>query len=160
MVGKEQAFVLVRDWLPASPKVDRDEALGELARRYLACHGPSTDRDLVKWAGITLGDACKALSRVSPVTVEAAPLPAPRLLGPFDELLMGWASREAVLGDHTGVVTVNGIFKPIALVGGKAVGTWAMPGGRVVLQPFAPLTAAVSRALARDAVDVERFLAG
>lgn len=158
MIGKEQAFVLVRDWLPPAPHVDRDQALGELARRYLAGHGPSSDRDLAKWAGITLGDARKALAQVSPALVDAAPLPPPRLLGPFDELLMGWASREPVLGDHSGVVTINGIFKPIMLVRGKAVGTWAMPGGTVGLQPFAPLSATVTKALARDADDVQRFL--
>ncbi|MCW2601576.1 MAG: hypothetical protein JWM02_3405 [Frankiales bacterium] len=166
MLGKEQAFVLVRDWLPPGRPVDRDVALAELARRYLAGHGPSTARDLGKWAGITLGDARKGLAAVKVLGDqlvdlpgrEVAPLPVPRLLGPWDELLMGWASREPVLGDRTGIVTVNGIFKPIALVRGKAVGTWGLPGGKVALVPFAPLSASVSKALARDAADVERFV--
>ncbi len=71
---------------------------------------------------------------------------------------MGWQSREPVLGTHAGVVTKNGVFKPIALVRAKAVATWAMPGGKVVLQPFGPLSGAVSKALDRDAADVHRFL--
>jgi hypothetical protein len=163
MVGKEQAFVLAQDWLPKAPAVDRDQALGELARRYLAGHGPSSEHDLAKWAGITLGDARRALaqcvsSRTGPATVEPAPFPAPRLLGAFDELLMGWASRTPVLGDHSEVVTRNGIFSPIALVRGKAVGTWGLPRGKVALAPFGPLSATVTRALARDASDVERYL--
>jgi hypothetical protein len=158
MVGKEQAFVLVRDWLPAVAPMDRDVALGELARRYLVGHGPSTDRDLAKWAGITLSDARRGLTSVKVPEVAPAPLPAPRLLGGFDELLMGWASREPVLGGHQGVVTMNGIFRPIALVRGKAAATWTLPRGRVVLAPFAPLPVAVQRALDADAADVERFL--
>src|SRR5450756_992488 len=55
MLGRGHAFVLVRDWLGAPPAaVDRDRALAELARRYLAGHGPATDRDLAKWAGLPL----------------------------------------------------------------------------------------------------------
>ena len=45
--GRDQAFVLVRDWLGAPPEpLDRDRALALLARRFLAGHGPATDRDL------------------------------------------------------------------------------------------------------------------
>ena len=35
VVGREHAFVLVRDWLGEPPKVDRERALAELARRFL-----------------------------------------------------------------------------------------------------------------------------
>lgn len=62
VIGTEQAFVLVRDWLGDPPKAtDRDTALSELARRFLAGHGPADERDLAKWAGITLGDARRGL---------------------------------------------------------------------------------------------------
>ena len=169
VVGKEQAFVLVRDWLPAAGPVDRDQALGELARRYLVGHGPSTERDLVRWAGITLGDARCGLRRAGAEgnelldlpgrdSQEPAPLPPPRLLGGFDELLMGWVDREPVLGDHRSVITKNGIFHPIALAAGRAVGTWRFPGGGVRLEPFGPLDPGVTEALERDAEDVHRFL--
>jgi hypothetical protein len=43
-----QAYVLVRDWLGEAEAVPRDRALAELARRYLAGHGPAGDRDLEK----------------------------------------------------------------------------------------------------------------
>ena len=42
MIGKQHAYVLVRDWLGKRPAVDRDAALAELARRYLAGHGPAS----------------------------------------------------------------------------------------------------------------------
>src|SRR5215472_3672502 len=50
IVGREQAYVLVRDWLAGphgpggAPEFDRDRALAELAARYLAGHGPATER--------------------------------------------------------------------------------------------------------------------
>ncbi|MCW2608268.1 MAG: hypothetical protein JWO60_2961, partial [Frankiales bacterium] len=56
VVEGEQAFVLRADWLGPAPDVDRDAALVELARRYLAGHGPGSAQDLARWAGIALGD--------------------------------------------------------------------------------------------------------
>ena len=57
-------------------------------------------------------------------------------------------------------MTVNGIFRPFALVDGRAVATWGMAGGRVEVTPFAPLSERVSAALEADAADVVRFLSG
>ena len=53
---------------------------------------------------------------------------------------------------------MNGIFKPFALVGGRAVATWTVPGGRVSLQLFGQLSSSVLTDLGREARDVERFL--
>ena len=174
VVGKEQAFVLARDWLGAPPPaVGREAALGELARRYLAGHAPAADHDLARWAGIGLGDARAGLSRSGavqradglaelPASAERAPaaLPPPRLLGAFDPLLLGWASRDPITGPHKQIVTVNGLFRPFALAGGRAVATWTITGGQVVLAPFAALDAETQAALDTDAADVTRFLAG
>jgi hypothetical protein len=167
----EQAFVLVRDWLgPPPPSLDRDTALAELARRYLAGHGPASDRDLAKWAGLPLGDARRGLAALrlvdrgsGLVSLRRAPrpppaLPAPRLLGAFEPFLLGWTSREQVVGAADTTVAVNGLFRPFALVGGAAAGTWALERGRVALAPFRPLSASDAAALEADAGDVERFL--
>jgi hypothetical protein len=53
---------------------------------------------------------------------------------------------------------MNGIFKAIALVDGRAVATWTMPKGTVELAPFGRLRAADRAALEADAADVARFL--
>ena len=172
MAEGDQAYVLVADWLGRRAKVDRDRALAELARRYLAGHGPADDRDLAKWAGIGLRDARAGLAAIARELVEPAAglvalagspgrrpaLPSPRLLGPFDPLLHGWVSRADVLGDRQDVVTGNGIFRPIALAGGRAVATWRMPAGAVELEPFEPLGVSIAAALETDAVAVVRFL--
>jgi len=174
MAGKDQAFVLASDWLGAPPPaMDREAALGELAGRYLAGHAPAGDADLAKWAGIGLRDARAGLARCGAVQRAdglaelpgapqraAAVLPPPRLLGAFDPLLLGWASRDPVTGPHKHIVTDNGLFRPFALAGGRAVATWTFAGGRVALKPFAPLDAETTAALDAEAADVTRFLAG
>lgn len=119
----EQAFVLVRDWLGNSPRVDRDIALGELAVRYLRGHGPATDVDLARWAKLPLRDARAGLASIADRLIELAgclvdlaprrrspKLPQPRLLGPFDPVLLGWRDRDEIVGDATGLVTTNGLF--------------------------------------------------
>ena len=167
-----QAFALAEDWLGPAPPVDADTALAELARRYLAGHGPAADRDLARWAGIALGAARGGLKAIAGELVEGAgglvdlarrpagggAIPPPRLLGPFDPLLHGWADRTPVTGEHAGIVTSNGIFRAIALVDGRAAATWSLARGEVTLAPFAPLDAAVMAALDAEAADVRRFL--
>ncbi len=174
MAGKDQAFVLTADWLGAPPPpLDREAALGELARRYLAGHAPAGDVDLAKWAGIGLRDArtglarCGALQRPDGLAERPAPperaaavLPPPRLLGAFDPLLLGWASRDPIIGPHRHIVTDNGVFRPFALADGRAVATWTITRGRVVLAPLRGLGPETVAALDTDAADVIRFLAG
>jgi hypothetical protein len=73
-------------------------------------------------------------------------------------VLLGWSSREPVLGAHGRLVATGGLFRPFALVRGRAAATWTMPGGRVALAPFTLLTRPDAAALAADAAGVERFL--
>jgi hypothetical protein len=171
MVGGEQAFVLVRDWLGKPPKSpSREQALGELARRYLLGHAPATDRDLAKWAGVTLGDARLGLRQLAlldrgaglvALDRAAAPpyeLPPPRLLGTFEPSLLGWESRESVIGSHVGLVTNNGIFRTFAMVDGQAVGTWSLAKGKLVITLFGEVSAKARKALDTDAERVVQFL--
>lgn len=174
VVGGEQAFVLVRDWLgPVPPPVDRDRALTRLAERYLAGHAPASDRDLARWSGLSLRDARAGLAGLEPrlrrrpdglVTLAGqqldAPLPPPRLLGPFEPVLLGWQSRDDLIGPHRGLVTINGLFRPFALVDGQARATWCWRRGHVVVEPLEPLDPDDAAALEVDALDVARFLTG
>jgi hypothetical protein len=187
MHGSEHAFVLVRDWLGAPPPpLDRDVALGLLARRYLAGHGPAADRDLAKWAGLPLGEARRGLAVVGSGLADRAdglaslagpaepdrpddddPVPPLRLLGAFDPLLLGWASREMFLAPGAPVITTNGLFRPFVLVGGRGAAVWGITRGKVMLDPAGPggprgllgrLSAPERAALAAETADVERFL--
>jgi Winged helix DNA-binding domain len=161
MAGAKQAYVLVRDWIPDAKPVDRDRALSEFARRYLVGHAPADDRDLARWAGISLRDARAALAAAGPARKrEPADLPPPRLLGAFEPLLLGWTSRTDILGEKSpNLVTVGGMFHPFALVGGKAVARWRLtPDGQLELDPFRRISKADRAALEEDAEDVKRFL--
>jgi hypothetical protein len=171
MIGKQHAYVLVRDWLGEASPPDRERALAELARRYLVGHQPATDRDLARWAGLPLRDArgglkaiageleedTEGLLRLAKRSKPEEP-PPPRLLGAFDPVLLGWTSRVEVLGPHTTLVTRNGIFHPFAMVDGRAVAKWGLAGGKLTIEPLEPLSARVAKAIEADAVAVTRFL--
>ena len=171
MIGREHAYVLLRDWLPAPRSFTREQALAELARRYLAGHGPATDRDLARWAGLPLRDARAGLQAIAAELVNhpgglvdlrgrprAARLPAPRLLGAFEPVLMGWSSRADVLGDVEGAIVSGGIFRGFALAGGRAVAVWRFAGQKILIEPLQTLSGEWQRALDDDAAAVRRFL--
>ncbi len=172
MAGKQHACVLARDWLPKAKPIDRDDALPEFARRYLAGHGPATDRDLARWAGIPVGQARRGLTGISSELKDlgdglvdlkkrrpAAELPPPRLLGAFEPCLLGWTSREDIVGtEPKNLVTVGGMFYPFAMVRGQAVARWKLADGGLELDPFRRIAKADREALERDAAEVERFL--
>lgn len=172
MQGKQHAYALVADWLGPQKMPERDGARAELARRYLAGHGPADERDLARWAGLPLRDARAGLAAIASELVQrpdglvdlagserSTELPPPRLLGAFEPLLLGWVSREEIVGPHKLLVTNNGIFRPFALVGGRAVATWGYAGGEVTIKPLGKVTKQAAAALERDGRAVEEFLA-
>ncbi len=84
--------------------------------------------------------------------------PAPKLLGAFDPVLLGWASRASLLGEHEGALLSGGVFRPFALARTRAVALWRLLGPEVLLEPFGRLSKATTTALRRDAKDVTRYL--
>ena len=171
MAGKQHAYVLVRDWLGEQKPVEREAGLAELARRYLVGHAPADERDLARWAGLPLRDARAGLEAIASKLTERgdglvelkrqpppAEIPPPRLLGAYDPLLLGWTSREEVVGPHKMLVTINGLFRPFALVDGRAVSTWGYAGGKVTVEHLGKVTKKAAAALEADAAEVIRFL--
>jgi hypothetical protein len=187
MTGGQQAFAHAREWLGAGadppPAERRDAALAELARRYLAGHGPATDADLARWAGLPLRDARAGLRGVASELVEldggmvdltrrrpghgTTPEPEslpPRLLPAFDPSLVGWRMREPFLRREDEPLVIppgGGLFRPFATVEGVAAATWGArrQGERVAvrIEPFEPFDDEVSAALRAEAQDVARF---
>jgi hypothetical protein len=185
VVGSEQRYALVADWLPSAPAevariaTDRDRALRELALRYLAGHGPADARDLAKWAGLTLRDARAGVAAVGDRLRDRGgglveltgrsrtpEPPGPRLLGAFEPVLMGWCSRAWVLGEHDPDVVTGGIFRAFAFAfapdpehpAGRPVATWKFSRDGVELSPFARLDEGHREALRRDQQALVRFL--
>jgi hypothetical protein len=173
MIAGKQAFVLAHDWLGEPAPVDRDHALAELVRRYLAGHGPADARDLAWWAGLPLRDVATGLDSIASELdqhedglvdlkrrPEVSPLPEPRLLGPFEPILLGWKSRDLLLGDDQSRVISGGIFRAFALVRGRAAATWTISRNSLELKPFGRLNPTDESMLETEAEDVKRFLGG
>jgi hypothetical protein len=159
--GKEQTFVLLDEWVPAPRRLGREAALAELAARYFASHGPATVGDFAGWAGLTLTAAREGLEAAQSGLVserQGAKVwwwgndaderggddpPGVVLLPGFDEYLLGYRDRSAVLAAahaHRVVPGGNGVFFPIVVEGGRVVGTWkgAVKRGalQVTVDPF------------------------
>jgi hypothetical protein len=169
--GKQQTFTLLDEWAPPTKHLERDEALVELARRYFTSHGPATIPDFVWWSGLTVTDARAGLEMVkaqlsretvngqtywmsSDRPASADDAPTTYLLPGFDEYLLGYKDRTAVLeAVHAQKVTPgnNGVFNPIIVIEGCVVGTWKriFKKDTVVIEtaPFTPLSQAQSHAI-------------
>jgi hypothetical protein len=143
--GREQTFVLTRDWIGELPAVARETAVAELGRRYRAAHAPCDATDLARWAGIRLGDAKAAMRDAGEVALRDGRIP-PRLLGPFDPYIMGWKDRSfAVPAEHEKTLLPGGgMFRAVAIDDGVVVGDWAAVAGDPRFD--------------RERADVERFL--
>jgi Winged helix DNA-binding domain len=64
VVDGEHTYALMGERVPTPRRLDRIEALAELALRYFTGHGPATERDLVYWATLTLADVRAGLQQV------------------------------------------------------------------------------------------------
>jgi hypothetical protein len=168
--GKQPTFELLDKRVANVRKLSNRQALAELAKRYFTSHGPATIKDYVWWSGLTVSDAKAGIEGASPglesVQLQektyymAKNLPSRggddgrvHLLPAFDEYLVGYADRSAVLGGaeaqrmlKSGKVyftTSNGIFLPVVVADGEVVGTWKRRAekGRalVTIRPFVKL---------------------
>lgn len=182
--GKQPTIVLLDEWVPPSPPLERDAALARLARRYFSGHGPATLQDFMWWAGLTTADARAGLAAaqadLAQVTVDGqaywqsptalvpdGPIEGVHLLPAFDEFLLGYRDRSASLDPaHADAVApgANGVFRPILVVDGRVVGTWSRTVKRATVtvtpQPF-PAHPAVDRAAFTPAAErYAHFLGG
>ncbi len=162
--GKQQTFALLADWAPNAKHLERDEALAELATRYFGGHGPATLPDFARWSGLKISDARAGLelakSQLTSETIGAAEYwmartmpawpdlpPTAHLLPAFDEFLVGYKDRDAVLDPQQAqAVTLgsNGMFNPVIVIDGRVVGTWRRTIKRDVVEISASSFTALS----------------
>ncbi|MEO6573784.1 MAG: winged helix DNA-binding domain-containing protein [Polyangiaceae bacterium] len=177
--GKQQTFTLLEEWAPDARRMARDEALAEVATRYFTAHGPATLQDFTWWTGLAVAEARTALAMVESRLVfervddttywrcagsRPSPKPAPgaHLLPAFDEYLVGYTDRTAVLENKLAVNAGGGMLAPTMVIGGQVVGTWkrvlAKKGVRIALSPFTALDASQLRAMSAPAARYGAFL--
>ncbi len=149
--GKQATWALLAGRAPrpgAAPA--REEALAELARRYFRSRGPATVADFAWWSGLAPAEARAGLASVASelasrttagVTwwhagqaprVSAAALAEAYLLPAFDEYLVAYRDRSAVLSprDARRINAGGGLLAPTVVVGGRVVGVWRRTLGR------------------------------
>jgi hypothetical protein len=179
--GTGQAVVLLDEWVPDPHRPARSEAFGELARRYFSSHGPATLKDFLWWGKLLVPDAKAGLlaarDSLRELVIDGtsywlaadAPDSAPRgtlaLLPGFDEYLLGYQDRSAVLPDeHSDRIVPggNGMFLSTIVSNGRVVGLWkrrtTASGIELTPEPFAELSAAETTRLHRAARAYARYL--
>ena len=154
--GKQHTFVLLEEWIPRAKTMERDQALAELARRYFTSHGPAALPDFVWWSGLAAAEARAAPEMARPhllqeviagetywfpssIPAASDGSPMAYLLPAFDEYLVGYKDRRAVL-DPRHVKLTNaggGMLSPTIVIDGQVVGAWkrTLKKGAVVITP-------------------------
>ena len=138
------SYSLAADKLPVRKTIDRDEALMSFTRKYFRHSQPATLEDFVWWSGLNISDCRRGIGLLGDwlhtecwhgrdfyLTDDARTRGFQKgrfiLLPPFDEYLISYKSRDIVLPpEHTHRAHNNrGIFWPVVLLDGKAVGNWS-----------------------------------
>lgn len=181
--GKQLAFALLEERVPRSRSLDRDEAIGELTRRYFVSHGPAQLRDFVWWSGLTQFEAKRGIAiagealasrEVDRVTYWCDPRhawtrPAARtahLLPNFDEYSVAYADRSAMLHParpfRPELFAFSSILSNIVTIDGQVSGAWRRISATdrliVVIRLLADVTAPERKLVEDAARRFSRFL--
>jgi winged helix DNA-binding protein len=156
-------LLLMNTWLGVDLPT-REEGAKHLVRSYLASFGPATQQDLLRFAGVRVGDLRPGLERLELKTyrdergrvlldLPRAPLPdgdvpAPvRFLPKWDSSLLAYAppERTRLLPEkfRSTVIRKNGDVLPTVLVDGFVAATWTVDRRRgLEIEPLRRLTKA------------------
>lgn len=179
MKGKQFTYALVEERAPKQRKLAHDEALAELAARYIAGHGPAQAKDFAWWSSLSMKDVKAGLAMNAALKRETingkeywfpAKVPAYRpstpsvmLLPTYDEYGIAFTDRSDMMveGDWKDLME-QGLYVNAILLDGVAVGAWrrsyAKKGILIELQPFRPFTRRERNAIEEAAERFSAFL--
>ena len=178
--GRPEILVM-EEWLGTELPARADGAAC-LVRSYLAAFGPASQADILRFAGVRVGDIRPGLERLELrrfrddsgrvlLDVPRAPLPdaetpAPvRFLPKWEESLLAYDDRRRILPKElqSTVIRKNGDVLPTFLVDGVVAGRWNVERTKakatLVLGPFAPLPQRARRNLEEEGERLVRFVA-
>jgi hypothetical protein len=179
--GKQFTYTLLENRAPDShARLKRDEALAELARRYFRSRGPATIDDFKWWSGLAPAEARAGLESVKSMLAssvidgrahwhdkDVVPMirpPAASLLPAFDEYLIAYRVRDAVL-DPKHAKRLNaggGMLGNCVVLDGRVIGTWRRTLARatvaIVLDLFEAPTRRAHQAITAAAQRYSAFL--
>ncbi|MGX7824237.1 winged helix DNA-binding domain-containing protein [Actinokineospora sp. 24-640] len=138
---------------PGTTALDEDTALARLAQRYLDGHAPATAEDFAAWSGLPLAKARAGYAQAEPPAM-ADPGPSVRLLGHFDDYLLGHKDRELIVPPRwSALVFRAGMIMPVVLADGEVVGTW-----KNLSEHLVEVTGPVPADCRAEVADLGRFL--
>ena len=172
-------LMLMQRWLEVALP-EREEGAKRLVRSYLAAFGPATRQDLLRFAGVRVGDLRAGLDALELRTFQdeqgrelldlpRAPLPdadvpAPvRFLPKWDSALLAYAppERARILAEkhRSTVIRKNGDVLPTVLVDGFVAATWNVNKKRgLELEPLRRLTKAERAEIDEEGERVVEFV--
>ncbi|MFD0212094.1 winged helix DNA-binding domain-containing protein [Streptomyces hirsutus] len=178
----EATYVLLDDWLPTTGRFrwEGDDALAELARRYIAAHAPAALEDFAAWSGLPVTWARRAwrmlaesgaITEYGALTMLAGRVEEPtgtpdtpdvRMLPAYDNYLVGYRTREASVPPlhQASVWPGGGIIRSTVIADGLAVATWTRGSGSRSIQvdAFEPVPPQIEQGIDMEEEAVVRFL--
>ncbi len=176
--GRQHTYALLDERAPHAASLDRDDALAELARRFFQGHGPASEKDLARWATLTLTDVRRSIELLGDeiqctevdgrqwYSIGAPPRRSPNapralLLQVYDEYVGGYGDTRSVIDPHGLTHTSPAVrlpFMHVVVLDGHVVGHWR-PAKKKGDSPVDLKLARRLDAEAREAVGaaVERF---
>lgn len=134
------SYALLDERVPQQESITQEDALARLASRYFQSHAPATLEDFVMWTGLPKNDCRKGIQALGEEIITKGDyyfhannlqgLANPKfckLLAAFDEILIGYKERTAIVCSFHEPKCYNanhGIFNPVILYGNQLAGTW------------------------------------
>lgn len=158
--GKQHTYALLDERAKPAPKLSRDEALAELARRYFTSHGPATVKDFRWWSSLSLAEIKTGLALVGSQLEQQAidgvtywfaagapaskpPSPTVHLLQGYDEYIVGYSESKYVL-DVAGAARWTAQDRPtfnlVVVLDSQVAGFWKRTVTKEALVIHAALT--------------------
>lgn len=143
MRGKQFTYALVKDRVPYTKNVEKEEALSILTYKYFRSHGPAQVKDLAWWSGFRINDINEGIkivgSRLSNINLNGKTYWFSKdtkilenkirnvfLLSVYDEYFISYTDRSDILKDeYRNVLPIgNALVTSLIIIDGKVEGTW------------------------------------
>ncbi|WP_437826344.1 winged helix DNA-binding domain-containing protein [Sorangium sp. So ce1153] len=140
--GKQFTYALLDERAPRAKELRYDEALAELARRYLASHGPALVKDFAWWSGLTLKEARAGIETAKAHLQHEAvggkvywfaagqaacgeiETPLVHLLPNYDEYVIAYKDHSATLDPALSSRGGDALMAHLVVLDGRVVGGW------------------------------------